>query len=141
MFRPDAAGFGQSFEFRQDMHGAGKGETRRRGVFLTVVDGNDLKADLMGQPARGKGNVPAAAEYDDALMDQRLDIDAPAVEINAGRAVAPDLRQNGGGQSRGVRVEAALRRGGLGNIHEPDPKGGPTGGKRLPDGKREAARA
>ena len=53
----------------------GKGETRRRGVFLTVVDGNDLKADLMGQPARGKGNVPAAAEYDDALMDQRLDID------------------------------------------------------------------
>ncbi len=50
------------------MHGAGKGETRRRGVFLTVVDGNDLKADLMGQPARGKGNVPAAAEYDDALM-------------------------------------------------------------------------
>mgnify|MGYP006979111295 CR=1 FL=1 len=59
----------------------------------------------MGQPARGKGNVPAAAEYDDALMDQRLDIDAPAVEIDAGRAVAPDLRQNGGGQSRGVRVE------------------------------------
>ena len=53
----------------------------------------------MGQPARGKGNVPAAAEYDDALMDQRLDIDAPAVEIDAGRAVAPDLRQNGAGRA------------------------------------------
>ena len=81
--------------------------------------------------------MPAAAEYDDALMDQRLDIDAPAVKIDAGRAVAPDLRQNGRGQCGGVRVEAALRRGGVGNVHKPDPEGGPAAAlRRLAEGRK-----
>ena len=134
VLRPDAAGFRQPLEFGQYVHGAGEGETRRRGVFVAVVHGDHLETDLVRQLARGERNVAASAEHDDALMDERFDVDAPAVEIDAGGAVRTDLRQHGRGQRRGVGMEGTPRGGGVGDVHQPDAEGrlAPAEG-RLPE--------
>ena len=107
VFGADAAGFGRAPEFGKDMHGAGEGKARGRGVFLAVVDGDDLKTDFMGQLARGKGDVAAYAKDHHALMHQGFHIDVLSVEVDAGGGVGADLFEHGLRKRGRVRMEGA----------------------------------